>query len=118
MHDQAIRLQQFRALFGQAEKADVFAEAGEIFLALTLVLDAQEIYHIGCRQDLVDVDAKRSTPSFSNSRGTSVLGPTSVTCAPSLSSPKMFERATRLKRMSPIITTCSPAIAPFFSRIV
>src|SRR5213078_584795 len=34
-----------------------------------------------------------STPSFSNSRGTSVLGPTSVTRAPSLTRPKMFVRA-------------------------
>src|SRR6266536_4828610 len=59
-----------------------------------------------------------STPSFSNSRGTSVLGPTSVTRAPSLSSPKMLERATRLKRMSPMIATCRPAIFPLRSRIV
>ena len=34
--------------------------------------------------------------------------------APSLSKPKMFERATRLKRMSPMIATCSPGDRPFF----
>src|SRR5207248_2560304 len=59
-----------------------------------------------------------SAPSFSNSRGTSVLGRTSVTRAPSLSRPKMFERATRLNKMSPMIATCSPAILPLRSRIV
>ena len=30
----------------------------------------------------------------------------------------MFERATREKRMSPMMATCRPAILPFFSRIV
>src|SRR5205085_6110173 len=59
-----------------------------------------------------------STPSFSNSRGTSVLGPTSVTRAPSLSRPKIFDRATRLNRMSPTIATRSPEMLPRFSRIV
>src|SRR5437763_15219530 len=59
-----------------------------------------------------------STPSFSNSRGTRVLGPTSVTRAPSFRRPKMFERATRLNKMSPMMATCSPSIFPLRSRIV
>ena len=69
------------------------------------MLDAQQIHDVGCRQNVIDA-CEMVTPSFSKSRGTSVPGPTSVTFAPSLVSPKIFERATRLKRMSPIIATC------------
>ena len=39
-------------------------------------------------------------------------GPDERDLAPSFEQPKMFERATRLKRMSPTIATCSPAILP------
>src|SRR6202050_506587 len=45
------------------------------------------------------------TPSSEKISGTSVVGPTSVTRAPSLVSAQTLERATRLKRMSPQITT-------------
>ncbi len=58
------------------------------------------------------------TPSFSKSRGTNVLGPTRVTRAPSFVSAKMFERATRLNKMSPMIATFNPSIRFFFSRMV
>ena len=110
-------LKQLRPLFRQAEEADVFAEAGKIFLPLPLVLDAEQIDHVAVGSTSSRL-CETVTPSCSNSRGTSVLGPTSVTRAPSFRSAKMFERATRLKRMSPTIATCSPAIDPFFSRMV
>src|ERR1041385_5583394 len=55
MHDQAIRLQQFRPLLGQAKQRGVFDNAGKVFFALTFVLDAQKIYNVGIREDIVDL---------------------------------------------------------------
>ena len=105
-------------LFRQAKEADVFAEPGEIFLPLPLVLDAEQVDDIRGRQHLFEVVRDRSPRAVQSRAGTSVLGPTSVTRAPIFRSAKMFERATRLKRMSPMIATCRPATVPFFSRIV
>ena len=51
----ALGLERSRALLGQAEERGVFAEAGEILLALPLVLDAQEVHHIGVGQDGIEV---------------------------------------------------------------
>src|SRR5262245_24813129 len=39
MHDQAVGLQKFRALFRQAKQADVFAKSRKILSALPFVLD-------------------------------------------------------------------------------
>jgi hypothetical protein len=58
------------------------------------------------------------TPRDSNQWGTSVDGPTMVTSAPSLVRAWMLERATRLKRMSPRMTTLRPFRLPSFSRMV
>ena len=58
------------------------------------------------------------TPRSVNQCGTRVEGPTSVTSASSLVSAQMLERATRLKRMSPRITTLRPFNAPRCSFIV
>src|SRR5438034_11059284 len=55
MHDQTIRFQKFCALFGQAEQTNVFAEAGEIFSALTFMLDPQKIYGIGLGQHVLNL---------------------------------------------------------------
>ena len=57
-------------------------------------------------------------PNSSNTRGTNVDGPASVTCAPSFVSSQMFDRATREYKMSPRMVTFNPAMRPFFSRIV
>ncbi len=48
----------------------------------------------------------------------SVDGPQTETSAPIVCSPKMFERATRLLRMSPTMHTRSPFRDPNFSRSV
>ena len=58
------------------------------------------------------------TPSGSNVRGTKVDGPTMVTLAPNLTRAWMLERATRLKRMSPRMTTLRPLREPRCSRMV
>ena len=68
MHDQAIRFQQFRAFLGQAKQADVFAEPGKIFFALTFVLDAQQIHDISGRQDVVDLVGNLDTQLFKLAR--------------------------------------------------
>ncbi len=41
--------------FGQAEEGGVFAEAGEIFLPLPLVLDAQEVDDVGVGQHGIEI---------------------------------------------------------------
>ena len=62
--------------------------------------------------------ARRAADAFENRFVAGSLGPTNVTRAPSLSRPKIFERATRLNKMSPMIAAWSPAILPLRSRIV
>ena len=57
-------------------------------------------------------------PKRSTSIGIMVEGPAIVTLAPSLVSPQMLERATRLCAMSPMMATRSPATFPRRSRIV
>ena len=52
------------------------------------------------------------------SRGMSVGGPTSVTCAPMLRKARMFERATRECAMSPTIQIERPSMPPSFERSV
>ena len=59
-----------------------------------------------------------STPSVAISRGTRVVGPQTMTFAPSLVRPWMLLRATRLWAMSPTRATVSPAIVPRRWRIV
>ena len=58
--------------------------ARKILFALTFVLDAEQIDDVGVGSTS-SVLCETVTPSCSNSRGTSVLGPTSVTRAPSFS---------------------------------
>ena len=48
-----------RAL-GQAEERGVFAEAGEVFLPLPLVLDAQQVDDVGVREHVVEVVRDRA----------------------------------------------------------
>ena len=55
MHDEGVGLEPRGALLGEAEEGGVFAEAGEVFLALALVLDAQEVDDVDLGQDGVDV---------------------------------------------------------------
>src|SRR5689334_2992672 len=55
MHDQTIGFQKFCPFFGQAEKRGVLTDAREIFLALTLMLNPQQIDHVSLGQDLVDL---------------------------------------------------------------
>ena len=55
MHDQAIGLEPFTPLFRQAEQPDVFTDAGEIFLPLSLVLNAQEVYDVRGLQHFVEI---------------------------------------------------------------
>src|SRR5438874_8681012 len=55
MHDQTLLFQKFCPLCGQAEQTNVFAEAGEIFSALTFMLDPQKIYEIGLGQHVLNL---------------------------------------------------------------
>ncbi len=59
-----------------------------------------------------------STPRLSTYRGSSVGGPQTRTCIPIFCMAKMFERATRLCRMSPTMATLSPSRFGRRSRIV
>src|SRR5580693_5757002 len=43
VHDERTGLEVLGTLLGEAEERGVFAEAGEVFLALPLVLDAQQV---------------------------------------------------------------------------
>ena len=54
VHDEAGWLELCGAGFGEAEERDVFAEAGEVFLALALVLDPQEVHDIHFGEDIVE----------------------------------------------------------------
>ncbi len=68
MHDETIRLQHFCPLFGQPEQRPVFADAGEIFFALTLVLNAQQVYHVGVGKNMVDLVRNGHTEFFEFAR--------------------------------------------------
>ncbi len=50
MHDQTVRLEQPGPLFRQAEEADIFAQAGKIFLPLPFMLDTEQVHHIRGRK--------------------------------------------------------------------
>ena len=58
------------------------------------------------------------TPSFSRAPGTMVGGPHRVTSAPSLVRPQMFDLATRLWAMSPMMVTFRPRRSPRRWRMV
>ena len=54
VHNEAGRLELGSAGFGEAEEGDIFAKAWEVFLALSLVLDAEEINDIDIFQDFIE----------------------------------------------------------------
>ena len=54
MHDEGVGFEALGAGFGEAEERCVFAEGREVFLALTLVLDAEEIGDEGVALGLLD----------------------------------------------------------------
>ena len=64
VHDEAGGFQFFRAGLGKAEEGDIFAQAGEVFLALALVLDAEEVDDISLGEDFVDAVADADTELF------------------------------------------------------
>ena len=117
MHDQAVRFQPFRALFGEAKEPVYSPMPGKVFLALPLVLNAQKIHDIDVGSTS-SMSMRHATPSFSKIARHQRARPDQRDARAEFEQAEMFERATRLKRMSPIIATCSPAIVPLLSRIV
>ena len=95
MHDEYIGFRARESLFGKSEQARVFANAREHRFALTLVLDAEQVDHVCVLNRGIYVVGDLTSIS-SNTRGTNVLGPQSVTFAPNLRSAHMFDLATRL----------------------
>ena len=77
-------------------------------LPLPLELDAQHIDHVAARQDVVELVGHLDAQP-ADLGGTSVGGPQTITFAPSLSSPWMLLRATRLWAMSPTRPTVKPS---------
>jgi hypothetical protein len=54
VHNEAGRLELCSARFGEAEEGHIFAKAGEVFLALALVLDAKEVDDIDVLQNVIE----------------------------------------------------------------
>ena len=54
VHNEAGRLELYGAGFGEAEEGHIFAKAGEVFLALALVLDAKEVNDIDVLQNVIE----------------------------------------------------------------
>ena len=70
------------------------------------------------RSESASIECDTSAPRAAASRGISVGGPTSVTCAPIVRRPRMLDRATRECSTSPTMATWRPSSAPSAARIV
>ena len=53
VHDETGRLELCGARFGEAKEGDILTKTGEIFLALALVLDAEEVDDIDVLQNVI-----------------------------------------------------------------
>jgi hypothetical protein len=64
VHDEAGWLELCGTGFGEAEEGDILAQAGEVFLALALVLDAEEVYDIHFGENIVEAVADADAEFF------------------------------------------------------
>ena len=101
-----------RALLVRPNRRVYSPRPGKIFLALPLVLDAQEIDDVGVRQARRRFVRNGHAQLLEGARHQRARADQRDARAQFRSGPKMFERATRLKRMSPMMATCRPAKSP------
>ena len=110
VHDDRVGLGQLEPARVEAEVARVLARVREQLAADALLLDAQHHHDVGAFERGLDALVHAGAHLGRGPARSSVRGAATRTRAPSLVSAQMFERATRLWRMSPQIATSSPAM--------